>query len=223
MTLPLDETPAGTIDFAALDRVLELQADVMAGGPGLGQDPGTCGVRARLARARAACRSSSTRMRSTPSRRTRAARGPGRRRRRHHAASRRDGAAAERHRRGRAARSTGRMRASSQPRTGSTSCSRDTGRSSPAPDGRSFVNLTGNPGMATGGTGDRAHRHDCRLVRAAARRRSRRKLSVYLHGAAGDLAEADDGPTALIASDVAARLGDAMLELSGRARRENPD
>ena len=39
--MPLDETPAGTIDFAALDRVLELQADVIAVGPGLGQEPGT--------------------------------------------------------------------------------------------------------------------------------------------------------------------------------------
>src|SRR6188508_25685 len=40
MTLPLDETPAGTVDFAALERILEFNADVMACGPGLGQDPG---------------------------------------------------------------------------------------------------------------------------------------------------------------------------------------
>ena len=44
------------------------------------------------------------------------------------------------------------------------------------------------------------------------------QLAVYLHGAAGDLAEADEGQVALIASDLAARLGDAMLDLSGRAR-----
>jgi NAD(P)H-hydrate repair Nnr-like enzyme with NAD(P)H-hydrate dehydratase domain len=49
------------------------------------------------------------------------------------------------------------------------------------------------------------------------------KLSVYLHGAAGDLAEAECGQTALIASDVAARLGDAMLELSGRRASPDPD
>ena len=30
MTVPLDETPAGTIDFTALDRVLELQGGIQA-------------------------------------------------------------------------------------------------------------------------------------------------------------------------------------------------
>ena len=41
MTLALDETPAGTIDFAALDRVLDFEADVIAVGPGLGTEPST--------------------------------------------------------------------------------------------------------------------------------------------------------------------------------------
>ena len=41
MTEALDETPTGGIDFAAVDRVLELKADVIAIGPGLGQAPGT--------------------------------------------------------------------------------------------------------------------------------------------------------------------------------------
>src|SRR5207237_5977819 len=41
MTEPLDETSAGTIDFAAVDRVLDLNADVIAIGPGIGQDPST--------------------------------------------------------------------------------------------------------------------------------------------------------------------------------------
>ncbi len=41
MTEPLDETVAGTIDYSALDRVLDIKADVIAVGPGLGQSPGT--------------------------------------------------------------------------------------------------------------------------------------------------------------------------------------
>src|SRR3954467_15879654 len=41
MTEPLDETPTRTVDFAALERVLEFKADVIAVGPGLGQSPGT--------------------------------------------------------------------------------------------------------------------------------------------------------------------------------------
>ena len=39
----------------------------------------------------------------------------------------------------------------------------------------------------------------------------------------GDLAAADEGQIALMASDVASRLGDAMLDLGGRFRRENSD
>ena len=39
MTEPLDETPTGTIDYAAVDRVLEIKADIIAVGPGLGSDP----------------------------------------------------------------------------------------------------------------------------------------------------------------------------------------
>jgi NAD(P)H-hydrate epimerase len=41
MTEPLEETASGTVDFAALDRALELKADVIAIGPGLGQEPST--------------------------------------------------------------------------------------------------------------------------------------------------------------------------------------
>jgi NAD(P)H-hydrate epimerase len=37
MTEPLEETAAGTIDYASLDRVLDMKADVIAIGPGLGQ------------------------------------------------------------------------------------------------------------------------------------------------------------------------------------------
>ena len=45
------------------------------------------------------------------------------------------------------------------------------------------------------------------------------RLAVYLHGTAGDLAEADEGDVALIAGDIAARLGDAVLELTARRKR----
>jgi NAD(P)H-hydrate repair Nnr-like enzyme with NAD(P)H-hydrate dehydratase domain len=43
---------------------------------------------------------------------------------------------------------------------------------------------------------------------------------VYLHGLAGDLAEADEGEVAMVAGDLIARLGDAVLELT--ARRKKP-
>jgi len=88
------------------------------------------------------------------------------------------------------------------------------------PDGAVVINATGNPGMATGGTGDvltgmigawlaqgLAPAHAC-------------ALAVYLHGAAGDLAAADVGEVAMTASDLLPQLGDAVLELTARQRRE---
>jgi len=85
-----------------------------------------------------------------------------------------------------------------------------------APDGRTLVNLTGNSGMATGGTGElltgmiAAWFAQLLDVEAAC------KLAVYLHGTAGDLAEADEGEVALVAGDLAARLGDAVRGYSAR-------
>jgi NAD(P)H-hydrate epimerase len=45
------------------------------------------------------------------------------------------------------------------------------------------------------------------------------RLAVHLHGLAGDLAEADEGEVALVAGDIIARLGDAVLDLTARRRR----
>ncbi len=87
------------------------------------------------------------------------------------------------------------------------------------PESRAFVNLTGNPGMATGGTGDiltgmiAAWFGQLLDAEAAAR------LAVYLHGLAGDLAEADEGEVAMTATDMVARLGDAVLELTAKKKR----
>jgi NAD(P)H-hydrate epimerase len=81
------------------------------------------------------------------------------------------------------------------------------------PDGVAGVNLTGNPGMATAGSGDvltgaiAGWFAQLRQPQAAAR------LATYVHGLAGDLAQADRGQTALIAGDLVAHLGDAVQEL----------
>jgi len=42
---------------------------------------------------------------------------------------------------------------------------------------------------------------------------------VYLHGLAGDLAEADEGEVGMIAGDLIDRLGDAVLELTARRKK----
>jgi ADP-dependent NAD(P)H-hydrate dehydratase / NAD(P)H-hydrate epimerase len=90
------------------------------------------------------------------------------------------------------------------------------------PDGRVFVNLTGNPGMATGGTGDVLTGMIAAWFAQLLDAEAACKVAVYLHGLAGDLAEADEGEVALTATDLVARLGDAVLELTAR-RRVVPD
>jgi NAD(P)H-hydrate repair Nnr-like enzyme with NAD(P)H-hydrate dehydratase domain len=46
---------------------------------------------------------------------------------------------------------------------------------------------------------------------------------VYLHGLAGDLAEADEGEVGMIAGDILDRLGDAVLDLTARRKKPRPD
>ena len=68
--------------------------------------------------------------------------------------------------------------------------------------------------MATGGTGDLLTGMIAAWFAQLLDAEAACKLAVYLHGTAGDLAEADEGEVALIAGDIAARLGDAILELT---------
>jgi len=86
------------------------------------------------------------------------------------------------------------------------------------PDGKVFINPLGNPGMATGGTGDVL----CGVLAAWLAQlldaEAACKIAVYVHGLAGDLTEADEGEVAMTAGDLAAHLGDAVLELTARRR-----
>jgi NAD(P)H-hydrate epimerase len=88
------------------------------------------------------------------------------------------------------------------------------------PEGRVFVNTTGNPGMATGGMGDLLTGMIAAWIGQLLDAEAACRLAVYLHGMAGDLAEAAEGEVALTPSDVIAHLGDAVLELSARKRIE---
>jgi NAD(P)H-hydrate epimerase len=84
-----------------------------------------------------------------------------------------------------------------------------------APDGQAFVNSTGNPGMATGGTGDILTGILAGLTAQLGVNNWARLLAlgVYLHGAAGDLAAQEFGEYSLIASDLVEKLPTAMLAL----------
>ena len=86
------------------------------------------------------------------------------------------------------------------------------------PDAKVFINPTGNPGMATGGTGDVLTGMIAAWLAQLLDAEAACKLAVYLHGMAGDLAEADEGEVAMTAADVAGHLGDAIMELTARRR-----
>ena len=86
------------------------------------------------------------------------------------------------------------------------------------PEGKVFINPLGNPGMATGGTGDVLAGVVAGWLGQLLDAEAACKLAVYLHGLAGDLAEADEGEVAMTAGDVAGHLGDAVLELTARRR-----
>lgn len=70
------------------------------------------------------------------------------------------------------------------------------------PDGRLAVNSTGNPGMATAGTGDVLTGIITGLLAQGLPAWEAACAGVYLHGLAGDLAASEQGEAGLIAGDV---------------------
>jgi len=74
-------------------------------------------------------------------------------------------------------------------------------------DGRRvYVNTTGNPGMATGGSGDVLTGLIAALLGQQLEPFAAAQLGVHLHGLAGDLARDDLGEASLIATDLIAYL-----------------
>jgi NAD(P)H-hydrate epimerase len=92
-----------------------------------------------------------------------------------------------------------------------------------APEGRVAINMTGNPGMATGGTGDVLTGVIAGWFGQLLDAEGAARLGVYLHGHAGDLARADHGEVALNASDLLTYLGDAVLELCAERSSSSED
>ena len=88
------------------------------------------------------------------------------------------------------------------------------------PEGVAFVNMTGNPGMATGGTGDVLTGVTAAWLGQLLDTEAACKVAVYLHGLAGDLAAETHGEVALTASDLVAALGQAVAETTDAAERD---
>jgi NAD(P)H-hydrate epimerase len=81
------------------------------------------------------------------------------------------------------------------------------------PDGRVFLNPTGNPGMASGGMGDVLTGVVGALLARGADPALAQRAGAYLHGLAADLAAAALGQEALVASDVIEALPRAFRAL----------
>ncbi len=79
-------------------------------------------------------------------------------------------------------------------------------------DGRMrWTNTTGNPGMATGGTGDVLTGLVTSLACQGLSPLDAARLAVYLHGLSGDLAAAELGQESLVASDLIRFLPRALV------------
>ena len=83
-------------------------------------------------------------------------------------------------------------------------------------NGVSFFNTRGNPGMATGGSGDVLTGVILGLLSQGYSSDYASLLGVYIHASAGDLAAEEQGYESLIASDIVEYLGDAFEELRHR-------
>lgn len=81
------------------------------------------------------------------------------------------------------------------------------------PNGAVFFNSTGNPGMATAGSGDVLTGMILSLLAQRYTPEEAAVLGVYLHGLAGDIAADASSQEAMIASDITEHIGKAYLSL----------
>lgn len=83
------------------------------------------------------------------------------------------------------------------------------------PDGRAFVNTTGNCGMAKGGSGDILAGIIASLLAQGLPPERAVPAAVWLHGRAGDLAAAERGTYGMLPSDLTQYIPAAILEIMG--------
>jgi NAD(P)H-hydrate repair Nnr-like enzyme with NAD(P)H-hydrate dehydratase domain len=76
-----------------------------------------------------------------------------------------------------------------------------------------YINSTGNPGMATAGSGDVLTGIITGLLSQGYDPLLASVFGVYLHGSAGNIASEIMGYEAMTASDILENLGNAYLEL----------
>ena len=81
------------------------------------------------------------------------------------------------------------------------------------PEGQAHINPTGNPGMATGGTGDVLTGLLAALIGQGLNPSNAACTAVYLHGLAADIAAKETGHISLIASDIIENFAAAIHQI----------
>ncbi|SDD35616.1 NAD(P)H-hydrate dehydratase [Niabella drilacis] len=81
------------------------------------------------------------------------------------------------------------------------------------PDGTGFFNITGNAGMAKGGSGDVLTGMLTGLLAQGYSSKEAAIMGVFLHGLAGDLAAGARGMEAMTATDIIENIGSAFQQL----------
>ncbi len=84
------------------------------------------------------------------------------------------------------------------------------------PEGMSYFNSTGNPGMAKGGSGDVLTGIITALLAQGYNPLEAALIAVYIHGLSGDIAKEQKGEIGMTASDLIHYLPDAFMMLSKR-------
>lgn len=79
--------------------------------------------------------------------------------------------------------------------------------------GKLYVNKTGNPGMATAGSGDVLTGVIAALIGQGLNSFDAAVLGVYVHGLAGDIAAEKTGQVSLITTDIIDALADAFMKI----------
>ncbi len=85
------------------------------------------------------------------------------------------------------------------------------------PGGELFLNPTGNSGLASGGSGDVLTGVIAALLGQGLSTTDAAALGAYVHGLAGDIAAAEKGEIGMIAGDVMEALPEAFLQIAGDA------
>lgn len=84
------------------------------------------------------------------------------------------------------------------------------------PDGRAYINPTGNPLLASGGTGDVLTGMIAGLISQGYGTAEAARMGVYLHGAVADMLADERGPVGVLASEMADSIPRIIARIAAR-------